>query len=372
MFPKHSFRPTWAEINLDRLRSHVRLIHRYTGLPLIGVVKADAYGHGADEVSRVLRQEGVNIFAVATLDEAIELREAGIEGEILLLGPLNGRGYEEIFLYRLTPAVVSLEYAFRLHREAERRNTFLPVHVEIDTGMGRYGIHFTEAVEKISEIMALKSLRVEGMFSHFPSAESDEDFSREQVRRFREVMRFLEERGMSIPFSHMANSAAVWCVPDAYGENFTHVRPGLSLYGVAPRPVEGLLPVMSLKTRIVQLRVLSRGETVSYLRQYTVSLPREVIAVLPVGYADGIPVLGSGRYEVAIRGKKYPQVGRVCMDSMMVSLGTNPDGLEEGEEVEIFGDTVSIEEFGRRSQRIPYEVMCGISKRVPRIYKERE
>ncbi|MFN4217119.1 MAG: alanine racemase [Brevinematales bacterium] len=372
MFATQSFRSTWAEIDLFSLRKNARDIFTYTGeKPLIAVVKADAYGHGAVKVSKALEKEGVNFFAVATLDEAIELRENGVRSDILILGPVEERGMEYLFSYHLVATVISSRYARLLSQKARSLGRSLRVHVKIDTGMGRLGIRYDEAISDLVEIFSLSGLQVEGVFSHFPSADVDKIFSEEQVARLRSLQHKIEEMGQKIPFWHIANSEGIWNIPSSFGEGFTHVRPGISLYGVASSE-RGLSSVMSLKTRIVQIKPLRKGETVSYLRQYKVQREREYIAVLPLGYADGVPTFGSGRYEVVIKGKRYPQVGRVCMDYMMVSLQENLDHIEEGTEVEIFGSTLSLLEFAHKSARIPYEVMCGVSKRVPRIYKGEE
>jgi len=366
MFVTDSFRPTWVEIDLAAVRTNLKRIQQEIGEKrIIGVVKADAYGHGAVAVSRVLQRGDVTMLAVATLDEAVELRESGVEADILILGPVEEKGLSYLATYDLVATVVSLSHAKRLSQEATRLSRPLRVHAKIDTGMGRLGVWFDEAVEFVQAIEAMPGLRLEGVFSHFPSAGEEKEFSLEQIRRFRLVV-----AGMQKPLMyHIANSEAVWHLPASYEDPFTHVRPGISLYGVSSEK-KNLLPVMSLYTRIVQVKCLPQGATVSYLRQYTVRRKREYLAVLPVGYADGIPTCGSGQYEVSIGGKRYPQVGRVCMDYTMVSLGDHPAGIREGDLVEIFGRTISLTEFASKSGRIPYEVMCGVSKRVPRLYKE--
>ncbi|MCX7882597.1 MAG: alanine racemase [Brevinematales bacterium] len=369
MFVTDSFRSTWVEVNLSFLRHNLSRIREHIGgKSVMAVVKADAYGHGAVEIAKFLEKENVNFFAVATLDEAIELREHGITSDILILGPVEERGMKELLVHDLVSTVISDSYARLLNEKAKMFGKSLRVHVKIDTGMGRLGIRYDEAKAILEEIAGWEGLRVEGMFSHFPSADVDREFSEEQIRRCVEVREYLPPYRRDAFFLHIANSEALWNVPSSYKDPFTHVRPGLSLYGVSSTSKE-LLPLMVFKTRIVQIKRLRRGETVSYLRQYTVQREREAIAVLPVGYADGVPTLGSGKYEVVIEGKRYPQVGRVCMDYMMVSLGESPGTLQEGTEVEIFGHSLPIGEFAAKSGRIPYEVMCGVSKRVPRVYK---
>lgn len=369
MFATESFRPSWVEIDLSSLRKNARTLLRHTGgKPLIAVVKADAYGHGAVRVVKALEKEGVNFFAVATLDEAIELRENGVNSDILILGPVEEKGVEALFTFHLVATVISSSYAKSLSEKAKKQGKSLRVHVKIDTGMGRLGIRYDEAPERLEEIMSLQGLSLEGIFSHFPSADVERDFSEEQVRRLKKIQENMRLAGKKIPLCHIANSEGIWNIPSSFGEEFTHVRPGISLYGVASSE-RGLLPVMSLRTKIVQIKSLRKGETVSYLRQYVVQREREYIAVLPLGYADGVPTCGSGKYEVVIKGKRYPQVGRVCMDYMMVSLDDNPDQIEEGTEVEVFGSSISLQEFAKKSYRIPYEVMCGVSKRVPRVYR---
>ncbi|NPV38636.1 Alanine racemase [Brevinematales bacterium NS] len=372
MFATESFRPTWVEIDLSSLRKNAQtLLSRTGGKPLIAVVKADAYGHGAVRVAKALEKEGVNFFAVATLDEAIELRENGVNSDILILGPVEERGMDSLFTYRLVATVISSSYAKSLSEKAKKQGQSLRVHVKIDTGMGRLGIRYDEAPERLEEIMSLEGLFLEGIFSHFPSADVDRDFSEEQVRRLKKIRENMRLAGKKISLCHIANSEGIWNIPSSFGEEFTHVRPGISLYGVASSE-RGLLPVMSLRTKIVQIKPLRKKETVSYLRQYVVQKEREYIAVLPLGYADGVSTCGSGKYEVVIKGRRYPQVGRVCMDYMMVSLDDNPDHIEEGTEVEVFGSFLSLQEFAHKSSRIPYEVMCGVSKRVPRWYKGEE
>ncbi|URA09351.1 alanine racemase [Thermospira aquatica] len=373
MFSTHSFRSTWLEVDLTRLKENLKSIFTHANKKsMIAVVKADGYGHGAVEIARTLEQEGVSWFAVATLDEAIELRENGVRGDILVLGPVDHRWQREIINCGCVATVVSLAEAEHLSKTAVALDKSLRVHVKVDTGMGRFGILFEQAFSDISAMMELPGITVEGCFSHLPSADHDREFSEHQIQRMRNLRHDLEKKGVHIPFWHIANSEAVWNLSDAYGTDFTHIRPGISLYGVASVPFANVKTLMTLKTKIVQMKRLSQGSTVSYLRTYRVTMPKEWIAVLPIGYADAVPVVGSGTYEVVIRGKRYPQVGRVCMDSMMVSLGENKEGIREGEEVEIFGGEISLLEFAQKSQRIPYEVMCGVSKRVPRIYRGEE
>lgn len=369
MFTTESFRSTWAEVDLTSLKKNLRIIQEHIShKPIIAVVKADAYGHGAVQVTKALEREGITLFSVATLDEAIELREHGVKSDILLLGPVEERGIDCLFSYNFLATVVSLSHAKTLSQRAKAFSKPLRVHIKIDTGMGRLGIRYEEALQNLETIYTLEGLEIEGIFSHFPSADVEREFSEEQVFKLTALREEIEKRWRKLSFCHIANSEGIWNIPSSFGNGFTHVRPGISLYGMASSE-RGLFPVMSLKTTIVQIKLLRKGETVSYLRTYTVQKEQEFIAVLPIGYADGIPTLGSGRYEVWIKGRRYPQVGRVCMDYMMVSLGDNPDHVKEGEEVEIFGSHISLLEVAEKSSRISYEVMCGVSKRVPRVYK---
>jgi len=371
MYAHKSYRPTWIEIDMDAIRSNYRFIQSVIpdAVAIMGVVKADAYGHGAIPVSQELLKIGADYLAVSNVDEAIELREAGISSPMLILGPVEKSEFGKLIQFNLFPTVTSLAYARELVQAYRYRGVFPKIHIKVDTGMGRLGLFLDNALMDIEQIAQLDGVIIDGIFSHFPSADVDLEYSIEQLNRFKSLINKLQEFKIKIKHFHIANSAAILKINGSVQLPFDMVRPGLALYGYSTQKNKVLKNSMSLKTRIMDIRKMKKGDTVSYLRQYTIREDGEHIAVLPVGYADGIPTLYSNKGRVLIGGEKYPQVGRICMDYIMVSLGKNPENVVIGDVATIFGNqSVSIEDLARLWHKTPYEVTCGMTKRVPRIY----
>ena len=375
MYLHKSHRATWAEINLEAIQHNLMVIRNIAGekTGIIGVVKADAYGHGAINISRELVKMGVEYLAISNIDEAIELRNAGISSPLLLLGPIEPIEFGKIMEFNISPTITSLDYAKELSEAFKYRGVFAKVHIKIDTGMGRLGISLESALSDIEQISKMGPFIIDGVYSHFPSSDDDIEYSNHQLTVFIDIIKDIKKMGLKIKHYHIANSSGLINLPDSYKSPFSLIRPGLAIYGYSTTPNKDFKNSMSLKTKILSIRKMKKGETVSYLRQYTIDKDYEYIAVLPVGYADGIPTIYSGKGKVSIAGQYYPIVGRICMDYMMISINNNSSGIKSGDLAIIFGDnTLSVEDFAKASQRIPYEVTCDISKRVPRIYLRKE
>ncbi len=375
MFLHKSHRPTWAEIDTDAIKENYRVILSKcgTGNQIMAVVKADAYGHGAVAVSQELLKMGVQYLAVSNIDEAMELRSNGIASPVLLLGPVESSEFSKLMEFNIYPTVINMDYARELSEAYRYRGIYPKVHVEVDTGMGRMGIPVDHALSEIDQITKMEGIIIDGVYTHFPSADKDPEFTRFQVRKFNKLVNELKKMDFKIKNFHCANSAALFNCPESLKSPSTMCRPGLALYGYSTDHNPQLRNSMSLKTKVMAVNVMKKGDTVSYLRAYEIQKDRESIAVLPVGYADGVPTVYSNKGKILIRGNSYPVVGRVCMDYLMVSLGDNRHGVTVGDEATVFGsEKVGVEHFGKICNKIPYEVTCDISKRVPRIYIRKE
>jgi alanine racemase len=367
---------TWVEIDLDALTHNIGEVRSRIGggLRTMLVVKADAYGHGAVEVSRVAVAGGIDMLGVATLHEGIELRQAGIDAPVLILSPPMEDETDGIVEYDLSCTVPSLAIARAISRAARARGGSALVHVEVDTGMGRSGVILDEALPFVAAVSKLPDLTLEGVFTHFPSSDDDPDYTESQVRSFCTLLDRLARKGVEVPIRHAANSGAILGVPSSFGSPLNMVRPGIVVYGLRPSlPASdgfALAPVMSFKSRIAQLRELPAGHPVSYGRTYTT--PRALrVAVVPVGYGHGYSWRLSNSAEVLIRGYRAPVVGRVTMDVTMVDIDAIP-AAAVGDEVVLFGsqgtETITVDEVAARVGTINYEVICGIGKRVARVY----
>lgn len=364
---------TWAEINLRHLEHNVRNMQSLLpeGCRYLGVVKANAYGHGAVEVARRLVEIGVTNLAVACYDEAKELRDGGIDTEILILGPAPAYLAREIAqLGNVCLAVGSLRLARALERELEGTNMTLGIHLKIETGMGRTGFAAIreEEVAEAAEAMCLPHLDAQGIFTHFcVSDEFGDPFTQTQFERFLDTIEALETTsGKKFRLHHCANSGAMVNYPEMY---LDMVRPGIAQYGLYPAKERGALdlkPVMRLMTRVAEITDHLPGDTVSYGRTYTCQEPRR-FAVLPIGYADGLHRTLSNKLEVIVRGHKVRQCGRICMDMCMVDI-TDLTDVEVGDEVEIFGGQQSVDVLAQAAGTISYELLCAVSPRVPRVY----
>ncbi len=388
---------TYAEINLETARQNLALVKRRVGgnVTVIAVVKADAYSHGAVELAHVFLKGGAKFLAVASVEEAIKLRSSeinpasishprmskeenrhGINSPIIILNPLLPEEVEKILKYELTPVVDNINIPELLNETAQKCGKDVKVHVEVDTGMGRGGFFPGEVVSKLSEIKQLKNIIIEGIFTHFPSAEDDRGLTAGQIAEFKRILLKLEETGINIPYKHTANSAGLLGHPESF---FNMVRPGLCLYGILPSPsVKRTIPVkavLTLKSRIIRKREVPAGQTLSYGRTYTTSR-RAFIGTLPVGYSCGYDRRLSNKADVLVRGKRCPVAGTICMDRCLVDLTDIPE-VEVGDEVVLIGrqacpresgeqESISVEELAEKGAIIPHEFISRI--KVPRTY----
>lgn len=375
------YRPTRVEVNLDALEHNVEAFRKALpeGTGLMAVVKANAYGHGAVQVAREAEALGLQYLGVALLDEALELRRAGITLPILVLGYTPPEGLELAARNDVTVNAFSREVLDALRERGGSRTGGEPVpplkiHVKIDTGMGRLGLHDTnEAIAYIEEALRLPGVVVEGIFTHYACAdESDKSYTLEQHAKFLRVVNHFRERGVTFPWVHAGNSATGFDTPEL---TFNMLRLGISLYGLYPseevrRERIALEPVMSLKSEIVHLKKLPPGSAISYGATYRTS-GEETIATLPIGYADGFSRMLSGRAEALVRGRRVPIVGRICMDQCMVRVDDAPEAALHDEAV-LFGsqggERITVEEIAEKLGTVNYEIVCMISHRVPRIY----
>ena len=361
---------TWAEIDLEALKHNYTALRELAepGCKFLGVVKADAYGHGALTVAQKLEEWGADYLAVACLSEAVALREGGIRMPILVLGVTLPEYTEELLEYGITQAVGDVEVARQYAARAAAAGKTLKIHSKVDTGMSRLGLLWDRAAECAWEIAQLSGLETEGMFTHFAAADGDEEFTMLQFTRFLDVLRAAEEKGVKIAIRHCAASAAVVNYPCTH---LDMIRPGIALYGHYPeKGMEDLCdlrPVMTLKTRVGAVRRVPAGSTVSYSR--TAKLEKDTtLAVLPVGYADGYSRLLSNQGSVMIGGQPCPVVGRMCMDLCMVCV----DGLDvnAGDEAVLYGpEPVSVEHAADLVGTIHYELLTSVAPRVPRVYR---
>ena len=365
-----------AEIDLGAIRDNFAAMRGRLrdDTKMIAVVKTDAYGHGAVRIAEMMEPEAyIWGFAVATTEEAVELRRAGIRKPILCLGFVFPQDYDLLVRLQIRPATFKLSMARQLSEAASRAGMILPVHLAVDTGMGRIGFQVCEEdADEAAEIAKLSNLKVEGLFTHFARAdERDKDYTQEQFRKYCRFEQMLEERGVSIPLRHAANSASIMELPRTH---LDAVRAGITIYGIYPsdevdRNLMPMKPAMSLISHICYIKKVPAGTSISYGGTF-VTERESRIATIPVGYGDGYPRSLSNKGSVLIRGRRAPIVGRVCMDQFMVDV--TEIEAEEFDRVTLLGqdgkDAVTTDELGRLSGRFPYELVCDISKRVPRVY----
>ena len=366
-------RPAWAEVNLQALRHNYREIKKQLapGVKMCAVVKANAYGHGAIPVARVAVEEGADYFAVAALSEGIELRKAGFTTPILVLGLVMPEDAKEVVDYGITQVVCEPELAKALSREAVRQHKEVRVHLKVDTGMGRIGVRPEEVGALAKAIKDLPGLVIEGMFSHFATADlKDKSYTKKQLAAFKEAIAAVEAQGVKLAVKHIAESAAVLEIPEAH---FDMVRAGIIQYGLWPseevtHPID-LHPVMALKARVTWVKTLHKGESIGYGREFIADSDRR-IATIPLGYADGFVRAYCGEGHVEIHGLPARFAGRGCMDQMMVDVTDIPD-VKIGDEVTLFGsETLTIDDLARWGNTINYEVPCLLGARLPRVYKQ--
>ena len=373
-------RPVWVEVNLDNLGHNMREIKKHIkpGTEVMAVIKADAYGHGALGVIDTLKAENINKFAVAVLSEAIEVRNKDKDIQIILLGYTPDANLEEVIKWDITPTIYSIRQAKILDELARRHGKKISVHINVDTGMHRVGLPIKyRTVEVIKEISEMDNLYLEGVYTHFAVAdEADKWYTLKQVEEFKYIIEELKKLGVEIPIKHVSNSAAILDLPEF---NYDMVRAGLLMYGHYPSEVQekdkviDLKQVMSLHSKIYHIRTLEKGESISYGLTYTVNRQSRT-GLIPIGYSDGYSRGLSNKGRVIIKGKNAVArvAGAICMDKFVVDItGLDVDG---GDEVILFGEDeynrVTPEEIANILGTISYEVLCNVSKRVPRVYKK--
>jgi alanine racemase len=365
------YRPTWAEVDLNNLEHNFKkvksLLHSET--KILVTVKADAYGHGLIPVASRLVSCGVDYLGVASIDEGIKLRRAGIKIPILLLGLILKEDIEPLFTYRLIPTICDLRMALALNRHAAALRQRIPVHIKVDTGMGRIGVLAGDAFKLVEDIYKLKHIQIQGIFTHFPLADLDRKFTSKQINLFNKLVGDLKKSGIDIPLVHAANSVGLISHRNSH---FTMVRPGLVIYGLYPKQNLGinLKPVLSLKTRVVFIKKVGPEVGISYGLTYLTKRSTHIVT-LPVGYGDGYPRNLSNLAWLLIGGRRFRVSGRICMDQIMVDVGNFKP--EIGAEVVLIGkqgkQKITVEELADLSGTISYEIVCGLGSRIPRIYK---
>ena len=374
---KGALRPAWVEINLNNLDFNIKNIKTKIGdREMIGVIKADAYGHGSVKVAEVLRANGCKTFAIATIQEAITLREAGAKEEIILLGLAPDMYADTVVQYDITPVVCDSSNAAAINAAAKAADKTVHGLIAVDTGMGRIGYLADEAeaaAEDIKKIQALENFKIKGLFSHMSTADAlDKTFSRQQEEKFNKFYSVLTSAGINIPMKTLANSASVMEIPSVY---FDACRPGIILYGCYPsdevdKNELAIKPVMSVKANIVHLKDVPEGFSVGYGRKFISTRPNK-IATLALGYADGYPRPYSQYAKVIVNGHIAPIAGNICMDQCMVDVTDVPD-VKVGDEVIIMGTdgthTILADDIARATGTINYEIVCAFGQRLPKVY----
>ena len=367
---------TQAYVNLGHLAHNMRLLQEHVGKrPLWPAIKANAYGHDAGIIAKRLVRLGYGTLCVAHVSEAIELTEAGVQANFIILSATLPQNSEYFVAYGFEPAVCTLDVVEELARVADKAGKRVSLHLKVDTGMGRIGVAPRDAIAFLDRCRDLPAVFVKGLMSHFPRAdEADKTYSHEQIRRFRQLVEVTQPYG--IEAYHMANSAAIFDLPDSY---FDAARPGISIYGLRPSPwmvsrrVDELRPVLEWRTRITYLKEVPAGTGLSYGHAFHTDFP-SLIATIPVGYGDGLSRLFSDRAELLVRGRRCPLVGRVTMDQSLVDVTTLRGDVELGDDVTIIGcqgeEEVSADELAAEMGTINYEIVTSIASRVPRIAVE--
>lgn len=367
----------YAEISLEAIGHNIREVKKRLpeGVKLLGVVKANAYGHGAVPVASYLENQ-VDYFATATIEEAVELRENGISAPILILGYVSPSQYGDLVEYDITQTIDSYAQALALEKEAARQNRKAKAHLAVDTGMTRIGFQVTEHdADEAAKIADLPRIELEGMFTHFSCADQeDKTYCSMQMEKYDKMTALLAERGVTIPLRHICNSAGIMEFDD---HRFEMVRSGIITYGIYPseevkKERLDLIPALSWKSHVIHVKEVGPGIGVSYGATYVTEKPMTRIATVSAGYADGYPRALSNQGCVLIHGKKAPIIGRICMDQMMVDVTDIPD-VQVEDVVTLVGtdgdETITIEEIANPAARFDYEMLCDISSRVTRVYK---
>lgn len=371
-------RPVWAEIDLAAIAHNIQELRRATDpkAKLMAVVKANAYGHGAVPVSQVVLQRGADYLGVAILEEARQLREAGINDPILILGYTPAEQAGDLVNLNITQTIYNYDTAVAISQAAVKQGKIAKVHIKIDTGMGRIGFTSADArtPHEILKIAGLPGLEIEGMFTHFAVAEApDKEYTYWQYKQFMDLDMRLQQLGLHVPVKHAANTAAIIELPDIH---LDMVRAGISVYGLDPshavkRENITLKPALSLKTRIAHVKTVPAGVSISYGRTFTTAR-ESVIATIPVGYADGYTRLLSNKTSVLAQGRRVPQIGTICMDQFMIDATDLAETVKPGDEVVLIGrqkdQEITADELAGLIGTINYEIVCMISDRVPRVY----
>ncbi len=374
---KEALRPVWAEINLSNLDYNIKNIKAKIGdREMIGVIKADAYGHGSVKVAEVLRENGCRIFAIATLQEAITLREAGAKEEIIILGLTPDMYADTIVKYDITPVFCDSANAKAFSDAAAKAGKVVSGLIAVDTGMGRIGYLADDldyAAEDLKKVAALPNFRIRGMFSHMSTADAfDKTYSHQQEAKYNRFYEAMTAAGIEIPFRTLANSASVMEIPSVY---FDACRPGIILYGCYPSDEVdvnqlSLKPVMSVKANIVHLKDVPAGFSVGYGRKYISQKPSK-IATIALGYADGYPRPYSAQAKVIVNGVIAPIAGNICMDQCMIDVTDVPD-VKVGDEVIVMGtdgkNTILADDIAKATGTINYEITCAFGQRLPKVY----
>lgn len=375
---KEAIRPAWIEINLTNLDYNVKQIKEKVGpdKQIIGVIKADAYGHGAPMCAKILKENGVNTFAVATLQEAVALRKHDINDEIIILGLTPNLYVDTLVKYNLTPVICSLDNAKAISDEAVRTGKTVESLLAVDTGMGRIGYladEIEELIPEIEKIVALPNIRIKGLFSHMSTADAeDKTFSHLQEEKFNKFYNGLKNNGIELEKKTLANSASIMEIPSVY---FDAVRPGIILYGCYPshevlKENLSIKPVMSVKAAIVHLKEVPVGFSCGYGRKFIAKRPSK-IATLALGYADGYPRPYSANAKVIVNGILCPVAGNICMDQCMVDVTDVPD-VKLGDEVVVMGTmgehTILADDIADATGTINYEITCALGQRLPKVY----
>jgi alanine racemase len=364
--------PTWLEIDLDKLAGNIAWLRRWIKpeVQILHTIKADAYGHGAVQVAHASKKV-VDMFGVATVDEALELKSAGIDTPILILSPILAKEIPQVVSAGFAVTLSSVQFANRLSSCAVDSGRTIDFHVEVDTGMGRTGLYPDEARKVILEVQSLPNIRLAGLYTHFPVSDTDPSFTDTQVERFLAYANELRSTGVAIPCVHSANSGAIATTPPSYMEM---VRPGLVFIGYFPTPdlkIPEVQPIMTWKSRLVQVRDVPAGRTISYGRTYETKRATRM-GIVPVGYGHGYPFRLSNTGKMIVKGERVPILGRVTMDLTMVDLTDHGSPPVAGDEVILIGSqgstSISLHDIAGWADAIPYEILCGISKRVPRTY----
>ena len=370
-------RRTWAEIDLDAAAQNIREIRKITDpkAKIMAVVKADGYGNGYLEMAQTFLENGADMLAVALLQEGIQLRKSGITAPVLILGTCLVDMLEDLIEYDITPNVYSYDTALKISEIAKLKGKTVKIHIKLDTGMSRIGFLVNEetyemVIDEILKISELPNIEIEGIFSHFSTSdEADGSYTICQFKRFMKICDGLKERGLTIPLRHICNSAGIMMYPEMH---LDMVRPGVILYGMYPSDEVDksrlpLIPVMTLKSVITNIKTAESGRGVSYGKEFITDKPTK-IATVPAGYADGyLRGIAKGG-SILVNGEKAPIIGRICMDQCMIDV-TNVHNISIGDEVTLFGKNgITIDDIARQLHTINYEVSCCVSRRVPRVY----